>query len=92
MRRIEQALKLFAISNQLTENDLDRIEREFAVDLGRQHVASFEKDETYYPQIDRSICQEAASRRGRSFAARNRFGDDAWLRRSTRLHDVRGAQ
>ncbi len=35
MRNFEAALKLFAISNQLAENDLDRIERQFAVDLGR---------------------------------------------------------
>jgi hypothetical protein len=61
MRRLEDTLKLFAISNQLAENDLDRIEREFAIDLNRQHTSSLEKDETYYPQIDRAIRQEAAS-------------------------------
>jgi hypothetical protein len=58
--RIREALKLFAISNQLAENDLDRIEREFAIDLGRGHTATLEKDQTYYPQIDRAIRQEAA--------------------------------
>jgi len=61
MNTIEEAIKLFAISNQLAENDLDRIEREFAVDLGRAHTAALEKDETYYPQIERQIRQEAAS-------------------------------
>lgn len=61
MRNFEAALKLFAISNQLAENDLDRIERRFAVDLGRAYTATLEKDETYYPQIDRAIRQEAAN-------------------------------
>lgn len=61
MKNLEAALKLFAISNQLAENDLDRIEREFGVDLGRAHTATLQKDETYYPQIDRAIRQEAAS-------------------------------
>ena len=61
MKDIESALKLFAISNQLVEHELDRVEREFAVDLGRQHTATLEKDETYYPQIDRAIRHEAAA-------------------------------
>jgi hypothetical protein len=58
---MESTLKLFAISNQLLEHDLDRIERDFAIDLGRAHTASLERDETYYPQIDRAIRQEAAT-------------------------------
>ena len=55
----ESALKLFALSNQLVEHELDRVEREFAIDLGRAHTAALEKDETYYPQIERAIRQEA---------------------------------
>jgi len=61
MRRFEELLKLFAISNQLAENELDRVEAEFAIDLGRGHVATLEKDETYYPQIERAIRAEAAN-------------------------------
>lgn len=61
MADAESTLKLFAISNQLVEHDLDRIEREFAIDLGRAHTAALETDETYYPQIDRVIRQEAAA-------------------------------
>jgi len=61
LRDPETLLKLFALSNQLVEHDLDRVEREFAIDLGREHTAALEKDETYYPQIDRAIRQEAAS-------------------------------
>lgn len=60
MLRLEGVLKLFAISNQLVENDLDRVERELSIDLGRSHVRYLEKDETYYPQIDRAIRAEAA--------------------------------
>jgi HEPN superfamily Swt1-like protein len=58
---MESVLKLFAVSNQLAEHDLDRIEREFAIDLGRAHTALLEKDDTYYPQIDRAIRLEAAT-------------------------------
>jgi hypothetical protein len=61
MKDAESTLKLFAISNQLVEYELDRVEREFAIDLGRGHTAALEKDETYYPQIDRAIRQEAAA-------------------------------
>jgi hypothetical protein len=60
MAGIEHHIKLFAMSNQLLENDLDRIEREHAIDLRRGHQSTVEKDETYYPQIDRAIRQEAS--------------------------------
>ncbi len=60
MSEIEDRLKLFAISNQLLENDLDRIEHELALDLKRGHQRTLESDETYYPQIDRAIRVEAA--------------------------------
>lgn len=60
LRSVDDTLKLFAMSNQLLEHDLDRIESEFAVDLRRGHAKSVEGDETYYPQIERAIRQEAA--------------------------------
>lgn len=56
----EAAFKLFALSNQMVEHELDRVEKEFAIDLGRAHTAALKKDETYYPQIERAIRQEAA--------------------------------
>ena len=59
--RTDVSLKLFAISNQLLEHDLDKIEGEFAIDLGRSHVSTVASDDTYYPQIDRAIRQEAAA-------------------------------
>lgn len=59
-RNQEERIKLFAISNQLLENDLDRVEREHAIDLGRNHLRVVEQDQDYYPQIDSAIRQEAA--------------------------------
>jgi hypothetical protein len=57
---LEQRIKLFAISNQLLENDLDRVEREHAIDLGRDHQRTLSKDQDYYPQLERELRQEAA--------------------------------
>jgi hypothetical protein len=39
---------------------LDRVEAEFGLDLGRRRVSAGEKDETYYPQFDQRVRQEAA--------------------------------
>jgi len=61
VKTIEEEIKLFAISNQLLENDLDRIEREYTIDLGRGHDRTIEQDQDYYPQIDRAVRQEASS-------------------------------
>lgn len=59
-RTLEEQIKLFAICNQLIENDLDRVEVEYAIDLGRDHEKTIEKDQDYYPQIDRVFRQEAS--------------------------------
>lgn len=55
------AVKLFAMANQLAENELDRVEREYAIDLGRRLPATADKDETYYPQFGQRIRNEAAA-------------------------------
>lgn len=60
MMTASAAVKLFAISNQLVESDLDRVERELGLELGRGHVATLQADETYYPQLDADIRAEAA--------------------------------
>ena len=57
---VEDQIKLFGICNQLAENDLDRIEREHAIDLGRRHEKTIEADQDYYPQIDQEFRQEAS--------------------------------
>jgi hypothetical protein len=53
-------VKLFALSNQLLEQELDRVEEEHGLELGRTHVRTVDKDETYYPQFDQHIRREAA--------------------------------
>lgn len=59
-RRDENLIKLFAISNQTVEHNLDQIEREYGIDLGRGHVRTLSTDQTYYPQIEKEIRAEAA--------------------------------
>lgn len=60
MRNAEEALKIFGITNQLLEHDLDRIESEHGLDLKRGHTRDLDQDESYYPQIEREIRSEAA--------------------------------
>jgi hypothetical protein len=60
MSSLVDCLKMFAISNQLVESELDRVEETFAIDLHRGHVSKVTKDDTYYPQIDSAIRLEAA--------------------------------
>lgn len=59
-RTAEQALKLFVMSNQLAERELDRIEEDLELELGRGHRRVI-GDENYYPQIEQAIRTEAAT-------------------------------
>lgn len=61
MGRTEESLKLFAITSQLLEHDLDRVEREQGIDLARDHKKTLEADQDYYPQIETAIRGEAAA-------------------------------
>ena len=61
MTEIENALKLFGITSQLIEHDLDKVEREQAIDLNRDHKQTLQADEEYYPQIETAIRAEAAA-------------------------------
>lgn len=54
-------VKVFALNNQLLEQDLDRVEAEFAVDLGRGHRPTVDADRSYYPQIESQFRAEAAA-------------------------------
>jgi hypothetical protein len=45
--------------NAMLENDLDRVERELALDLGRRDIDRVRIDDTYYPQIEGGIRAEA---------------------------------
>jgi len=60
MSQDHDALKLFAMTSQLIEHDLDQVEREHAIDLQRGHRAVAEVDAEYYPQIESAIRAEAA--------------------------------
>ena len=53
-------LKLFAMTNQLFEHDMDRIEREHGVNLDRGHRTAVAADQAYYPQIESDIRAAAA--------------------------------
>jgi hypothetical protein len=57
----EEAIKLFGLTNQLLEHDLDRVEQEHGIDLQRGHLSTITPDEAYYPQIEAEIRAEAAA-------------------------------
>lgn len=55
------AIRLFGMSHQLIEADLNRVEAELGIDLGRRAgLAGNDQDESYYPQFERSVREEAA--------------------------------
>jgi hypothetical protein len=54
------AIKLFAVTSQLIEEDLDRVERDHQIDLRRGISDTADRDEDYYPQIESAIRAEAA--------------------------------
>jgi hypothetical protein len=60
MGKVEEGLKLFAITSQLIEHDLDLVEQEQGIDLQRGHKRTIEADQSYYPQIETAIRAEAA--------------------------------
>jgi len=58
--KARDALKLFAISNQMMEADFDALEHRLGLSLGRAHERMIDKDDTYYPQFDEKIRREAS--------------------------------
>jgi hypothetical protein len=56
---MEEKLKLFAISNQIAERELDFIELSHNLDLERDPKFLDERDEEYYPQFDHIIRSQA---------------------------------
>lgn len=61
MASIEEGIKLFGITSQLIEHDLDLVEQEQGIDLQRGHRQTIQADEAYYPQIETAIRSEAAA-------------------------------
>lgn len=53
-------VKLFAMTNQMIENELDQVERKYRIDLGRARPDDADKDDRYYPQFDEAVRTEAA--------------------------------
>lgn len=58
---IEDKIKLFAMSYQMVERELDRIEDKHKLDLERGSEANLDIDEQYYPQFEEAIRKEAGS-------------------------------
>ncbi len=56
-----QLIKSFGMTNMLLESDLDRIEREYDIDLGRRHNPEKEIEDSYYPQFDHNLRVEATN-------------------------------
>lgn len=56
---MEDKIKLFGMSHQMVERDLDKIENSFNLDLGRDLQKNPDLDEQYYPQFDEVFRKEA---------------------------------
>lgn len=56
---LEDKIKLFGMSNQMLERDLDRVENDFELDLQRNPKINPDLDERYYPQFDEVVRKEA---------------------------------
>ena len=57
-QNIVSKIKLFTLANSLTENTLDKIEKEFDLDLGREDSIEFNRKE-YYIQFSSNFRHEA---------------------------------
>ena len=56
-----EKIKLFGMTHQMVERDLDQVEKQLSIDLGRSPRAQGVLDEEYYPQFEEAIRKEAAS-------------------------------
>lgn len=54
----EEKIRLFGLSHPAVERELDKVEKEFKVDLQRSERE--QKEEDYYPQFDQVLRQEAS--------------------------------
>lgn len=53
-------VKLFGMSHLMAERDLDRIEKNLGLDLGREIGVAATQDDRYYPQFSEKVRREAA--------------------------------
>lgn len=56
----EEKIKLFGMSHQMVERELDKIEDKYKLELGRDPENKNDKDEEFYPQFDYLIREEAS--------------------------------
>ena len=57
---IANSIRLFRMTHQMIESDLDSVEKKFGVDLGREIRIEGGKDEYYYAQFAEVVRREAA--------------------------------
>jgi hypothetical protein len=55
-----QRIKLFGMDHLMVERDLDRVEKELKLELGRVKSAHEDRDDFYYPQFPEVVRREAA--------------------------------
>jgi hypothetical protein len=55
-----EKIKLFGMSHLMLERELDRVEKDLSLDLGRAGSSSKSQDDRYYPQFSESVRREAA--------------------------------
>jgi len=59
---VDEALKVFGLTTQLIEHELDQVEAGLGIDLGRGNkTVVIEEDHEYYPQIEQAFRDEAAA-------------------------------
>ena len=58
-RMFEDVVKIFGMTNQLIETDLDKVQKTYNIDLGRNSNQSSNADQDYYPQFEEVIRNEA---------------------------------
>lgn len=59
--KTHDAVRLFGLNNLSIEAEIRRVEKEFEVDLGHRHSRERDLDNTYYPQFQERLRNEAAS-------------------------------
>lgn len=90
---MEDKIKLFVMSNKMAERNLDYIERDLKIDLGRDLDGVKEQDDEYYPQFQHLIrvaakemavhyelfyCLEVSIRRMVNEKLKSELGDNWW--------------
>ena len=64
--QLEEAIRLFSLNNLAIEAEIQRIEKDFGIDLGHFAKSENNLDQTYYPQFKEHIRDEA-SRMARNY-------------------------